>query len=289
MSTLSVDPATIKDPSKLAGTSFNVNLTAGNMQNLHSWNITIKWDPNVINLASVTEGAFLKQTGTTSFSSDIHSVDGYAVVNATLLQASTGTSGNGTLATITFDVITFGSSLLSLPNTLLLDSTGNKIIHIKNEGFFANAVPDLTVVSIELSSTQLTVGDSLTITITVKNQGTLNATTFDVTVTAVSSGGTRTVGTIPVDGLGPGAQVTKTITWETKNVDPGDYTIKVVAGPVSDEANIDNNTLTKGTVTVQATQSSGLIYIVAGVVVVVVAGVGILLFMRRRKNSSTPA
>jgi hypothetical protein len=46
--------------------------------------------------------------------------------------------------------------------------------------------------------------------------------------------------------------VTKTITWETKNVDPGDYTIKAVAGPVSDEANIDNNTLTKGTVTVEA-------------------------------------
>jgi len=252
MPVLSVNPAAIRDPTKLPGSSFDVSLTVVNMESLHSWNATIKWDPSIIDMISVTEGAFLKQVGMTSFSYTIHAVDGYAVISGTLVGASAASSGNGTLATMTFNVLAFGLSLLDLRNTFLLDSAGNTIIHVAKDGFFANAVPDLAVTRIELSANKVTIGDTLTIRVTVKNMGSVAVSTFHIAVTATGTAVTWTVGTVSVTGLDPGGEVTTTITWDTWNVDPGDYVIKAIAESVTDETNTTNNTLIGGTVTVGA-------------------------------------
>ncbi len=103
----------------------------------------------------------------------------------------------------------------------------------------ADSKPDLIVQNINISPQEPAIGDTVTITVTVKNQGTANAGAshvvcyVDATILATESAGI----------LSPGTMATETFTWEAQS---GSHVIKAVAdsGSAIIESDETNNTTT---------------------------------------------
>jgi hypothetical protein len=112
------------------GTTINVNLTVSNVQNLFGWNLNLTWNPQILNLTQIQEGSFLTDAGTTLFtwsqsSSPISRSQGYLQGVADVLLASSGVSGNGVLATISFKVLGTGTSPIFVEGTTLSNPPSN--------------------------------------------------------------------------------------------------------------------------------------------------------------------
>ena len=108
-------------------------------------------------------------------------------------------------------------------------------------------VHDVAITSVTTDKASVIQGNPVTVTVVVANIGTVQETT---TVTAYA--GTTRVGGGQSVTLAAGASQTLTFTWDTTGFAPGNYVVSAQAAPVSGEANLSNNTLTDGTVTVQA-------------------------------------
>ena len=123
--TISVSSATQQFPSANVGDSIQVNITVSNVQNLWGWQISgTRFNPAVLSLTKVAEGPFLQQAGQTMFSST--SSDSYAVNQGDLTQmydiliSTSGVSGSGVIATLTFTVLATGTSQLNFTATSLV-------------------------------------------------------------------------------------------------------------------------------------------------------------------------
>jgi adhesin HecA-like repeat protein len=82
-------------------------------------------DPLILSATGVTEGPFLPSGGTTVFvAGTIDNSQGtVSPTGDTLIGLIPGVSGTGTLATITFDALTIGSTNITLFDVALLDSS----------------------------------------------------------------------------------------------------------------------------------------------------------------------
>ncbi len=101
----------------------------------------------------------------------------------------------------------------------------------------ADSGPDLTVTDISLFPTNPAIGDTATVTATVKNQGT--ATCIPSSLTGYVDGAIIT--TLPVNSLGPGQSTTVSFIWEAV---PGTHNIKAtadVAGTISETDETNNS------------------------------------------------
>ena len=112
-----IDPATYN--ATQLNEQFTVNIDISNVQNLFGWAVNFTWDTNYLTLISKQEGSFLSDQGTTQFvpvtTTDIKgtdSADTYKLAQlACDISSSTNgvdansASGNGTLATMTFQII----------------------------------------------------------------------------------------------------------------------------------------------------------------------------------------
>jgi nitrous oxidase accessory protein len=108
---------------------------------------------------------------------------------------------------------------------------------------------DISIENITTNPTQIPIGETVNITVTVKNTGKLGtAETFTVTP---KRNGTN-IETKQVTNLAAGATQNITFTWNTAGIETGTYTISATASLVTDELNTDNNNRTDGTVTVEA-------------------------------------
>jgi len=103
----------------------------------------------------------------------------------------------------------------------------------------ADAGPDLIVQNITLSPAEPAIDDTVTITVTVKNQGTTAAGPSYVVCNVDST----ILATFPVNQLEAGTMATATFTWKAE---PGSHTIKAVADSSNSvaETNETNNTKT---------------------------------------------
>jgi hypothetical protein len=117
--TVSVVPASYTVPA--VGTSFTVNVTVQNVENLYGWQLQLYYPNDVLNGTSVTEGPFLKTGGFPTFFADVNFTDDYnatyGVVNVLCTRTGNvlGANGTGTLTTITFkSVSTSGPQTLHL-------------------------------------------------------------------------------------------------------------------------------------------------------------------------------
>jgi len=105
---------------------------------------------------------------------------------------------------------------------------------------------DVSVTGVSLSATEIYVGKTLTIEVSVRNEGT---TPEDFSVTPLWED--LVIGLQAVTNLAPGAETTLTFNWLITGVAHGNYTIKAAASKVSGESDLADNTYTAGDVKVK--------------------------------------
>ncbi len=226
------------------------------------------------------------------------------------------TSGPGTLANVTFEVVGTGESDITIGTgvygdpTILFgyteDGTGNEysIVHSSDartgaigHGYFRNTlaelIRDVAVVSVTSNTTNVEEGELVDITVVVENQGTVGE---DITVNVYyrhESGGEEwLIQTKIVANLAAGANTTLTFTWDTTDAVgmPANFVIKAEAEPVSGETDTGDNTrLSEEMVTVRAEPEQPIPpELIIGIAVAVAAVVGVVTFALRRGKKPIP-
>jgi len=140
---------------------------------------------------------------------------------------------------------------------------------------------EITVVSVTTSKTEATVGESVTVTVIVKNEG-----NFSESFSVTAKYNDHIIETsINVNNLAKGQSETVTFTWNTAGVSPGTYKIKATASAVTDEDNKTNNTKEDGTVTVNDVSPLGIpVYVILAVGVAIILVIALIVFARRREQ-----
>ena len=111
------------------------------------------------------------------------------------------------------------------------------------------AVRDIAIVSVTASKTQVTIGESITIHVTVKNEGNAFPESFSLTAKYDNI----VIETQSYTNLPKGASKTFSFTWDTTGINVGTYTLSANASVVPGEKPEDqaDNTYTGGTVTLK--------------------------------------
>jgi hypothetical protein len=123
---VSITHSTTQLSSAKVGSIIEVPLTVENIQNLFGWNLNLTWNPQVLNLTDIKEGSFLSNAGSTMFlwgPSISMSTRNQGYINCTscFLLDDTSASGNGVLATLSFQVLNAGTSPISIEGTVLFN------------------------------------------------------------------------------------------------------------------------------------------------------------------------
>jgi len=238
--TIYVDPSEIIDPTLVPSSTFSVNISINYVENLRIYRLNLSYDTNVLSWIGVK--VFKIQNVTPTANAIMNDEAGYVYLNVTYpIPVTTATPK--ALFMVIFHVDAFGSSILDLHDTELLDENGNPIPHEAIDGYFCSLFRDVSITHVVPSRDWAYVGWKLNITVTAKNLGNLTET-FDVGAYYDD----QLIGTVPVTDLPPEAEVNVTIIWDTSGVPEGNYTIKALATEVPYEYNTTNNILIDGKV-----------------------------------------
>jgi len=187
--------------------------------------------------------------------------------------------------TVTLTVIdnaTATQLMMDTFNTTTVPHLWYELHSSSSTGVKLKADHDIVVTSVSASPSRVTVGGSVSISVTVENQG-KETETFDV----IAYYGSNTAATTTVANLAPDDSKTLGLTWDTTDVTPGTYVIKAEAS-LEGDANPGDNIKQDGTVKVELPGAPfPLEYIVIIVVIVVVIGIGVFLLLRRKKTPAT--
>jgi len=223
-----------------------------------------------------------------TYSPEFARIDEEIIFNATSSHDPDGTIvryfwdfGDGSNATETDPIATHAYAVAG-PYEVTLNVTDNTdFFSIVTKTLKVRFNHDLVVTSVQASAEDATAGDTVQITVTVKNDGVEDESPVSVIAyyddTAIGSAQTITT-------LLSAQDRTITFDWNTQGVAPGDHRIKAVATAVTGETSIADNTFVDGTVTIKDAPQFPWIYVIAGVVVVVVVIVAAFFFLRRRKK-----
>lgn len=117
----------ISPPSQTAnvGGGFSLDVIISNVTDLFAYQFDVAFDPSVLAVQSITEGAFLSGGGSTFFiPGSIDNVAGLISFTAnTLIGPITGVNGGGVLAQLNFSAVGAGISSVDLSGVILLDSS----------------------------------------------------------------------------------------------------------------------------------------------------------------------
>jgi hypothetical protein len=108
---------------------FTVQLKATSITNLKGYSVTLSYDPTLINLQEVTEGPFFSSKGETFFYSKEDK--GTILIDCALLGKTLSTSGEGTLATLSFTCLKAGSTSIEFSLAKTRDTLNKEIITTK--------------------------------------------------------------------------------------------------------------------------------------------------------------
>jgi hypothetical protein len=125
--TIQVDPSST---TVTVGETFSLDVDVSNISDLYAYQFDLTFTPGVLFATNVSEGPFLANGGDTFFlPGTIDNVGGTITFNAdTLIGATSGVTGSGTLAVFDFEALAAGPSPVAIANVFLLDSTGASII-----------------------------------------------------------------------------------------------------------------------------------------------------------------
>jgi len=137
MAIMYVDPARIEVS---AGEVFSVDIAISDVTNLYAWEFKLYYQNDILNGTEIVEGAFLKSGDSTffyvvDFDDAYNASYGRIWVTCTLTGFVTGIFGDGVLATIKFNAVASGTSILALRHTkLALDPEPIEIPHTTSDG-----------------------------------------------------------------------------------------------------------------------------------------------------------
>jgi hypothetical protein len=223
-------------------TTFSVNISVSDVTDLCSWQAYIYYKNEILNAIGYSEGPFLKSYGPTLFdggyNNNYNATHGEIWMYCLRTWSGKGVNGSGTLATVTFKAIIGGTTPLSLANTILGNSTAQRISHTTKDGLVEVAGKNIAVTSIIPGQTIVGQGYTMNINVTVANQGG-QTETFNITIYA----NTTTIQTRQVT-LTNKTSTTITFTWNTTGFAYGNYTIWAYACPLPGETDIGDNNMT---------------------------------------------
>ena len=243
--TVYVDP-----PSKtvlLIGETFPVNVTVTNVSLLCAWEFQICYNSGILNASNWTPGPVFTSPGVLifnqSWTDNYNATHGLIHIVCTLVGQGMF-SGTTTLATVYFKVKSYGTTVLHLQNTSLLDNSSPfplEIPHTTADGtvYAGSTSHELAVTNVTPEKTVVGLGYLTRINVTVANSGNVNET-FNITL----KNDTTTVGAQTVYNLPNGSSTTLTLVWNTTGFSYGNYTVTAYATPVPGETHIEDNTLT---------------------------------------------
>ena len=241
---LSIDPSEVSGPEYLPGTTFWINVTLDNVENLKTCIFNLTYDSSVIMEINVFIPSVLGQTPVKKLIID----DEAGFIWAKLTYPNPITTYNPvTITKVEFQVMAMGVSYINLTDTALLDAAGQPITHEVHNGIFIGLIRDVAVISIITDLSIAYQGWLVNVNVTVKNKGNVTET-FQVKMYYEGNlGGTGTVTDLP-----PNEETTIIIVWNTTGVPCcHNYTISATAGPVPYEFNLSDNTLTDGKVKIR--------------------------------------
>lgn len=251
------------------GDYFTVSMIAENIsedQELYGWEFVLTWNPDVVNCTTETVNTNIWSPFLGPWiSQPINDTAGEYHQSVTGKPPSPPFYGTTWLVNLTFQILQApmeGGSIIAEFTIMkasgytaycLLDQNGDEIPHrfVVNGFQFISVIHDIAVLSVVTSKSRCvpveTVGQGYTaeMNITVKNQGNFTET-FNVTVYANTTV-TNTVANIT---LTSGDSTIITLTWNTTNLDLGNYTIGANITQVQDETDLIDNTLTYGSILV---------------------------------------
>jgi hypothetical protein len=129
------------------GNIFDIPVNVSPVTDLHDFQFDLSFDPTVLLLENVTEGSFLPSAGSTHFFGGFidNTLGTVTLVLDSLSGMTTGPSGGGTLANLSFQTVGPGSSALNLSGVYLHDSSLTDIPFTVSDGSVtvtATAVPE---------------------------------------------------------------------------------------------------------------------------------------------------
>jgi len=272
-----VDPPLVEDimPPNTFTVSIKTDYTGSDIT---GWQFVLYYKPSVLHGVSVTNGDLIVGGSATFKPPVIDNTNGKLSAAAFfffVFEPAPLTSGPGTLATVTFEVVGMGESLITIGTgigeTKLKGYTDDgygdpyDIIdgfvdedHLQH-GKFRNveAPPDIAVLSVTPNDTEVIENDLVEIAVEVKNLGTATET-FDVSTYYDLYSLIETKTGITLAGE---TSTTLTFIWDTTNVAPAIHSLRAVASTVPGETNTENNKLT----------SPLKVTVVAGIVAIIIA------------------
>ena len=111
------------------GPALDVPVNISGVSDLYAFQFDLSYDPSIIHVTSLSEGAFLPAGGSTFFlpGSIDNALGTLSMTADSLAGAIPGLSGSGQLAVVRFAVLASGISPLTLSSITLLDSNLNDI------------------------------------------------------------------------------------------------------------------------------------------------------------------
>lgn len=252
----SIQPASY---SVLAGQKLNVLVTVKNYGNAtESFNVTLYYDSKTIQELPV----YLLQPmaeKTINFEWDTSNVE-----NGTYILRAYAEPVSGETNTANNILVDGAVSVLTPPPT---------------------TVRDVEIIWLMAEPSEVTVGDNVTIKVTVLNLGSLPES-FNVTVYYDS----KIIGTLPVVSLTPYTAREITLTWNTSSVTPGVYTLSANATILEGEVDTLNNHFTDGSITIKPAFAPSYLTILAPFLIGLAVFLAIILFyyVRRKRKAVKP-
>jgi len=249
---------------KSVGDTFVINMTITDAFDITSWQVGIQWDPALLDFDSFivpTDHIFATMNPVTAGPDT--SIPGLAIYGAAAGFGKGSFNGTGRLAQLTLKIkqgVGTGQSVQCdisfegmFVDTFLLDRNGGdvtssytfNIAHYKYTGPAGPAqTHDIAVTNVAPSSTSVIENASLSINVTVANNGDFTET-FDA---GVKANGTNVALNQTVTNLASHASTTLTFVWNTTTFVLGSYSIVAIAGPVAGETNTADNSRSGGIV-----------------------------------------
>jgi len=132
-----ISPPDITDPMLAPSTNFTIHINILNATDVYSFELRLTYDPAILEAFDLQEGSFLRNTNLTFSVITINNTEGFATLNSTLTNLP-AVSGDGDLATMSFNVLETGATPLTISEFILRNSTGQALGVTVTNGHFSN-------------------------------------------------------------------------------------------------------------------------------------------------------